>query len=1109
MLTKNKRILISVIAAVLVAATVVTLAVCCRPGTQGPDSSGAEDGDGYPSDIFDAGLYNPTKVGYSAEYLGTVPRHLPETGNGGLERYPQYGVTLSGATEEEKSAILAENAAICASAGTYDSMDEDGNLYLSGVSTGKKLYKHTASVGLYEGNVSDDEAAVVKRITMQARPAGNHLTGLYAPAGEVIRLEMSEADLEATGGLVVRIGQALQNGQANNIWMARDFNRMPVLLNTMTVTGEVSYVGSYLGGPIYLQPVNAGTKFTVTISGAVPYGHYIHGYTTPAEFEDCMRSTAPYFDMEVWDDAVRHSGPKARAEQFDYEQISAAAVLWDKISRVSNQVPSGSVASIGITFLYDPFVAAGSMVAFVGRSTVNCPLYCMTAALDAESAVDNASDAFWGCIHEYNHHYQRFGFAPGDEVTNNAVSLVSYSLFTRISANREIGNANEGSYATGWNRYTNPGWVLKQTLTNAGANSQLDSYANLLHAFGQMLFLQAARGGNGAGGVDAWYQAVSDAVQYDMSYYFTDVLHQSVSADVLTEYAAKNNPMFVPVATIYQTGRSYTIGGRTYESCTAQPYGIETGKEFTIDLRENLVIPEGFTWRVKKVTQPAYGTLTEESNGIYRYTPDTANHDSGRIVVTLEITKDDGAFTIEDTDIIIALRQKQYRPTMLERTVYTYTDETMYKSPTEAVANGYAGYETVTVGDNNNPTQNANTDIWGPTPTKNAIMEVRGKFCVPSTGKYRLAIRGRQYAALYVSLDGENYELAANMINTTNSVAFHLSDENNYRDYEWEKGQWVYFKEVLLVTYDRSFVGLGLGRFQGDTVNVSYLNAYRNSYVKEAFTSDYVYSRDYRYQYREVSGQQTLVDTNYRPWDATKPIDLLFDEDDTNWIHSDRSNISEETPFDLTVDLGKTMRANRMTIYGEPSRRYQPKNFHLYGGTELTSMELLADVQDSVRTGDNVIVDFDARELRYYRLVVTDTWATTQTYRYIAFRRVEFSYSLDGGLWLSPDEKMFVYKGNWALCTPLSTFGHLYSGENATLDFTFSGTRFAILAYESAAFDGFEVLIDGKTAETVSLRGEGNETGLAYLSDELTEGVHQVTIRSKTRFNIDSVVLWE
>ena len=68
----------------------------------------------------------------------------------------------------------------------------------------------------------------------------------------------------------------------------------------------------------------------------------------------------------------------------------------------------------------------------------------MRAALDAEGAVENPSDAFWGAIHEFNHHFQRFGFAPGDEVTNNAVSLVEYSLFTRISSNRAAGGGDGG-----------------------------------------------------------------------------------------------------------------------------------------------------------------------------------------------------------------------------------------------------------------------------------------------------------------------------------------------------------------------------------------------------------------------------------------------------------------------------------------------------------------------------------------------------------------------------------------------------------------------------------------------------------------------------------------
>ncbi|MGN0805468.1 MAG: M60 family metallopeptidase, partial [Candidatus Coproplasma sp.] len=503
-------------------------------GTQTPESGGEENPDTpenpdnpespenpetpeTPSDeeaeweLFTPFYRNQTKVGYSAQVLGTIPRKTPEVSDGGLAQYPVYGAELYGSGTEtnpdEKAALLAENTQICASDSTYDAMDGEGNLYLDGQPTGAKLYKHTAATGMYLGDVADDEPALIKEVTIEARRSGNHITGLYAPAGEIIKIEMSEEDLEKTGGVTVEIGQALSNGQANNIWAAREFNRMPVILNTMTVSSTIGYVGSYLGGPIYVKPVNAGAKFTVKISGGVAYSHFILGYTTEEEFEANSLSSAPYFDLEVWDDSVRFSGPKSYAEKFSYEQLTASAQLWEKISSVSNQVPSGS-ADIGINFLFDCFVAAGAAVAFVGRNTVNCPLSWMPSCLDYDSFVKSGA---WGNIHEYNHHYQRFGFAPGDEVTNNAVSLVSYSLFTDISSAR-----TESGGLSGWNTYTDPAWVLNKTLATAQggtANSDLDSYANILYSFGQDAFLKATQLGQGAGGVDVWFKALSQATK--------------------------------------------------------------------------------------------------------------------------------------------------------------------------------------------------------------------------------------------------------------------------------------------------------------------------------------------------------------------------------------------------------------------------------------------------------------------------------------------------------------------------------------------------------------------------------------------------------------------
>lgn len=74
----------------------------------------------------------------------------------------------------------------------------------------------------------------------------------------------------------------------------------------------------------------------------------------------------------------------------------------------------------------------------------------------------------------------------------------------------------------------------------------------------------------------------------------------------------------------------------------------------------------------------------------------------------------------------------------------------------------------------------------------------------------------------------------------------------------------------------------------------------------------------------------------------------------------------------------------------------------------------------------------------------------------------KFFYVLPEGEWCSPDEDMFVYRGNWKLSNKLSTFGHLYEGENATLEFQFVGTQFGILSHESSEYDGFEILIDGE-----------------------------------------------
>ncbi|MDE6398094.1 MAG: hypothetical protein K2L51_02125, partial [Clostridiales bacterium] len=300
---KKKRILILAgiaLLCVIIIITTVCVAVSCSKRKEG-------------GTVFHNPYVTRTKVGYYSEYLGTVARNVPtEVKDEGRSSvgYPTYGSTLRECLGSDSDKVALRNAIIGESSylttvntwngggGGYNRFDANGYLYngeepaRDANGNHRKLYKHTGSVGLYLGDVADSEPGVIKRLTLMPRGYGSYsITGLYAPAGEVVKIEISEEDMNAVGGLEFHVGQALYNGKANNIWTAKNaMNRMPVIMNTVKINKDTAtlkdgvytgYIGSFLGGPIYVR--NTSKAFTVTISGAVKYKHFILGYTTPEE----------------------------------------------------------------------------------------------------------------------------------------------------------------------------------------------------------------------------------------------------------------------------------------------------------------------------------------------------------------------------------------------------------------------------------------------------------------------------------------------------------------------------------------------------------------------------------------------------------------------------------------------------------------------------------------------------------------------------------------------------------------------------------------------------------------------------------------------------------
>ena len=649
----------------------------------GTNNGGTNNGGTNQDEILEAYEFDygvDSKVGQYFEDLGTVERTLPETKNGGLPRYPVYGTNMSQTGDQtqeewvnEVRAILVENMQYVATTNenltgacnNYDSMDANGYFYLNGErkkdNNGQdlKLFKHTAADSLYFGGLSDNEQAIQRRVTITPRVANydDYITGLYAPAGEIIKIEVAEEDLAACGGsFFIYIGQHLLSGKANNIWVASDtkvgpYNnipRMPIIATKFQITSTVTYVGSFFGGPIYIGKPMSTNTFSTTISGGVPYSNFILGYTTEQEYNKYKDSTAPYFDLEVWDDSVRFSGPRQYADKHSYQDLEKAAVLWDKISRISNVVGCSSDQRVGIEFLFDPFVAAGAAVAFTGNNSVNCPVGWMADVLDYDRFVTQGS---WGNIHEYNHHYQAFGLPDRSEVTNNATSLVAYALFTNISASRTLDRAYTKGEA--WNRFTDARGALTETLNaqkNGTPNHTLSSYADLLHAFGPGFMLQVMSGDSA--GTDKWYNNLCNTMKYDFTYYFEQILNVSVSESVKQAIQDKHYPVFVPVATTLQVGRLFEVDGVTYNSNTMRPFVVDTSAPFEFNLLDRIVAPSNFTVTIKGVTSPENGVLTEK-DGVYTYTFANDADTSGIFYVTLGL--EDQNNEVKVNDVVLAL----------------------------------------------------------------------------------------------------------------------------------------------------------------------------------------------------------------------------------------------------------------------------------------------------------------------------------------------------------------------------------------------------------------------------------------------------------------------
>lgn len=272
-------------------------------------------------------------------------------------------------------------------------------------------------------------------------PPGNWIsTGLYAPAGEAITIEVPEG----VEDLDIQIGAHTDNLMGKDIW-----HRAPIVTYRESLeTGTNEFMSPY-GGLVYFIPTEAkeNVEETITVNGLVHAPYFKKGETTNETWNETVKHyDAPWSELHgdriiltLPSDVVRKvDDPEALMDKWD-EMVDQ----YDLLIGVSPDLPlPHRSVDRAQRFVFDIQVGAGLMHAG----------YPMVGPIDrfAEEAIDLESDQLgsWGFWHEIGHQYQQKPWIWGEvgEVTTNIHSIHIEEYFGKESNLLTKNNDGEDYY---------------------------------------------------------------------------------------------------------------------------------------------------------------------------------------------------------------------------------------------------------------------------------------------------------------------------------------------------------------------------------------------------------------------------------------------------------------------------------------------------------------------------------------------------------------------------------------------------------------------------------------------------------------------------------------
>ncbi len=500
-----------------------------------------------------------------------------------------------------------------------------------------------------------------KKIYINTNVKGTHSLASYVPAGEIATVTLNDEALSyAKKGLIkISVGMTMVDAvefSHNN----GDENRMPYLGKRFSVTERETKVGTPFGGMVFIEiseSIPSGANIEVDIKGVVDTPYYDLGKTTAEEWK--VAKDAPGIFAEIRTPYLRFILPAKFIRHV--EDPYKAAVFWTNATALSANVMGLQNRVTPMTLTFDQYITVGIAYASVGGWTCNLPPSWGTNAFDYDELIKSGN---WGIIHEINHHYQGRYSGYGDrwglgdnfgEITNNALSTLSYILYTNIAAYR----GEEGTQD--WNKVADPYSSLKQQIFEGNAyypgkpNIGNFMFSAFAHEIGPLTFAKVVKStyeGGTFNGIDipAYdYKLESDGQKSyldrydDMAYrfcvaggrdytwYMKNELRWPIKEETIKKIESLGYDKFIPVQSVYAMGE---VGRET-----GRPFYIPS-IGYTFDFDNSLVSPGDVT--VVGVSQPKYGTLQLRSDGKYDYIVNKSMPDNAldEFILTVRVEKD-------------------------------------------------------------------------------------------------------------------------------------------------------------------------------------------------------------------------------------------------------------------------------------------------------------------------------------------------------------------------------------------------------------------------------------------------------------------------------------